>query len=146
IVARAVMNAAPLEPLLVIRDGTCHRKERDAIREAETELRNRGKLSGAARVDVIELHKDTLNRIRMWEIGEGDPTNVLEGTILHLNEGRAIVAPTGRATLTQGTAEPYLVSAVDGGPVSDAAVATLDACHLNWSSPSGRHRAWRQLH
>lgn len=128
-------SAPPLDSLLVIRDGVCPDRERQAVMEAVSKLQERGKLTAQARVDIVELHKDTLHHIRIWEREPGGTTNALEGSILLLDADQVVVLPTGRATLTQGTAEPYLLRRVLGGDILDAAESCLDAGHLNWSSP-----------
>jgi len=59
----------------------------------------------------------------------------LEGSVILLDPEQAVVLPTGRATLTQGTAEPYLLRRVLGSDIVDAAESCLDAGNLNWSNP-----------
>jgi hypothetical protein len=136
LVLRAVPPAAdPVASLLILRDGVCHSKELIGINEAVADLTVRGRLNRNARVDIVEVHKDSLSRIRVWDKRNGSVENALEGTVVTLDPQSALVVPTGCTTLSQGTAEPYLLRGLGGGVVADAAIAVLDAGNLNWSSP-----------
>ena len=136
LVLRALPPAAePVASVLILRDGLCPTKEVSGIDEAITDLTNRGRIRKNARVDIVEVHKDSLSRIRVWDLGSEGVENPLEGTVVTLDPQSAIVVPTGCATLSQGTAEPYLIRSLRNGAVSDAAIAALDASNLNWSSP-----------
>jgi len=136
LVARAIPPAAePIASLLVLRDGLCHSKELTAIDDAVAELTARGRLRNDVRVDVAELHKDSLSRIRVWDVLPQSVENPLEGLIVALDPQSALVVPTGCATLRQGTAEPYLIRGLTGCLAVDAGVAALEASNLNWSSP-----------
>jgi hypothetical protein len=94
---------------------------------------------------VVDIHKDTLKAIRVWEVDEEDPDKVenpLEGRAVVLNDKTVLLTSTGAATLTQGTAEPLLISA--NGRCSsaiEATRATFDGAQLNWSSPTVAQRA-----
>ncbi len=128
----------PLESFVVFRDGRLYDGEAPAILNAVAELKSRGYLAENARVDIVGLHKTSLKSIRLWEVDEtGEVDNPLEGTLVRLTSNMYLVAATGAATLQQGTAEPYMVLG-NGHSASprDAALAALDASHLNWSSPS----------
>ncbi|MDP9350111.1 MAG: hypothetical protein M3P51_00990 [Chloroflexota bacterium] len=124
--------------LLVIRDGRFYGSETQGIDTALGRLVERGHIGPDARVDFVELHKDTLKSIRVWEVEEGTDavTNPLEGTAVRLGGSRLVAASTGSATLHQGTAEPYLLTANGRCPsLEDAALATFGSAQLNWSSP-----------
>lgn len=127
----------PLGSLVVFRDGKLAGREADGIRKALERLHQAGRLSANARVDLIDVHKDTLKGLRLWSVSKrGQVTNVLEGTAVQLGRHMVLLATTGEATLTQGTAQPILL--VDGqeeGRVPDAAEAFSAGSHLNWSSP-----------
>ncbi|MCC6177461.1 MAG: hypothetical protein IT305_19355 [Chloroflexi bacterium] len=129
--------AQALTSLLVLRDGRLCGQEGPAIDEAVVRLQDRGKLSPDARVDVVEIHKDTLKSLRLWETyADGSVDNALEGQAILLNDRSVLVTSTGAATLRQGTAEPYLIEG-NGRcrSVVDAARATHLGAQLNWSNP-----------
>ncbi|MBI4322045.1 MAG: hypothetical protein HY675_26430 [Chloroflexi bacterium] len=86
---------------------------------------------------MVELHKDTLKNLRVWDIhGDDNVDNPLEGKLVELNKHMVLVSSTGAATLHQGTAEPLLVMGNGRcSSVMDAAMAIFDSAQLNWSNP-----------
>jgi hypothetical protein len=128
-------NGTPLRSLLVMRDGRLW--EGQAIDQGVTTLRMSGCIATDARVDIVELHKDSLKNLRIWEVDEqGNVKNPLEGTLVLLDPKTALVTTTGVATLHQGTAEPLLLIANGRcSSVLDAGRATVAGSQLNWSSP-----------
>ncbi len=130
-----------IESVLVVRDGVLPDQELKAIHEAAEELKARRKLSSQLTLDVAEVFKDSLSRIRLWEVGNGGKVvNPLEGTVVSLDESRALVAATGRATLTQGTAECFLVHARTDFAAAKAAASLLAASQPNWGNPGVAQR------
>ncbi len=127
----------PIESLVVLRDGRLLGAEIQGIDAAVARLVAAGRVSASARIDLAELHKDTLKSLRMWEIdAAGVVENPLEGSMIRLNDATAVVVGTGAATLTQGTSEPYLV--IGNGrcsSVADVAASAFAGAQLNWSSP-----------
>ena len=132
---------APLASLLIARDGRVVGGEQASLDEAVAELRRRGVLTPDARVEVVELHKNTEMHLRVWEIERGGAvSNVTEATAVRLSHSSEILVTTGAGTLTQGTAEPLLIVAVNGGAVGDATDALAASAQLNWSSPGVAQR------
>jgi hypothetical protein len=131
----------PIESILALRDGRYCGKEQAALDKAVKELIGQGRVSANARVDLAELHKDSLRSLRMWQVDGSTTVNVLEGTGVDLNREMVMVATTGSGTLTQGTAKPLLVVA-NGRchSLSDAAKAAFDGAQMNWSSPAVAQR------
>ena len=128
----------PLESLLVLRDGRFCRKEYGGVDDAVKILKDTGKLSEGARVDLADFRKDSLKAVRLWEIGDHTDTvkNPLEGQAVQLNDRMIVVASTGAATLPQGTAQPYMIVGNRRcSDVIDVAQATFAGAQLNWSSP-----------
>jgi hypothetical protein len=129
---------APLASLLVIRDGRLWREEYRAIDDAVLHLKTIGKVTEDARIDFVELRKDTSICVRFWDVNrEGLVRNPLEGTAIRLDADRMLVTATGDATLHQGTADPLLL--VGNGrclSVSDAAAAVFASAQMNWSNPA----------
>lgn len=127
----------PLESLLVLRDGSLCGDESKGVEDGLKELGGQAILVEKPRVDIADLHKDSLKSVRLWErLESGEILNPLEGTCVLLSDRAVIVASTGSATLTQGTAEPFML--VGNGRcrrILDAATACFEAAQLNWSSP-----------
>jgi hypothetical protein len=132
----------PLRSVLVLRDGRQYGRELEGIAEAREALVESGVLEEGARVDVIDFHKRSARRIRLWDRDrEGTVRHALEGTALLPDGGRAVLANTGAATLNQGTAEPVMLVAHGDGVDIRAVVEDVHATtHLNWSSPSVAQR------
>lgn len=132
----------PLQSLLVLRDGRTLGQEYEAITAAIERLRTLGQVTGAATVDVVDLHKDSQIPLRLWEVDrDGRVYNPLEGTVVALNEHMLALTTTGRATLQQGTAQPLLLVRTQGNPcLQRAAEAVCAATHLNWDRPAVAHR------
>jgi hypothetical protein len=132
------VGGSPLESLVIFRDGRLAGREPDGIYRALERLRQSGRLSKNARVDLVDVHKDTLKGLRLWYISkQGQVSNVLEGTAIELGKPMALLATTGEATLPQGTAQPLLLvdAAENVNAVAAAAEAFSAGSHLNWSSP-----------
>jgi hypothetical protein len=140
-------HADPLASLLVLRDGRLCGREGEGIDRALERLTQRGLLVPGARVDLADLHKDTLKSIRLWEVdSSGRVDNPLEGTMIRLNRETVLLTATGAATLTQGTAEPLLLSGIGRcRTLEDAAAAAFAAAQLNWASPSVAQRLPQEL-
>lgn len=134
-------RAVPLASVLILRDGRFCGQEPDGVNRAIQLLRERGKITQDARVDAVDLRKDTSKPIRLWDISGQCAENPLEGVVVELNAKTVAVTATGAATLTQGTAEPYIV--VTNGRCTDlveAGAATFVAAQLNYSSPTVAQR------
>lgn len=133
---------APLDSLLIARDGKVVGDERRFLAEAVAELKRRGFLTPDARVQVVELHKCNEMHLRLWDVEDGGAvSNVLEATAVRLSASTEILATTGAGTLTQGTAEPLLIRTIDSDErVGEATEALASSAQLNWSSPGVAQR------
>ena len=134
-------GSALLASLVVFRDGKFADEELASTDAAVERLRRSGRLAPDARVDLAQIHKDTLKSLRQWDVDDaGAVANPLEGQVVEIDAATALVNSTGAATLTQGTADPWLVVLRRGDSVVDAAVAALRSSQLNWSSPGVAQR------
>jgi hypothetical protein len=89
-------SSAPIRSLLVLRDGHLPRTEADGIDQAVAELVRQGKLTPDVRIDLAELHKDTLKSLRLWDTyPDGTVNNPLEGTAVILNGSTVVITTTG---------------------------------------------------
>jgi hypothetical protein len=127
----------PLESLLVQRDGRFCGDEVQAVLDAVDKLKQIGKVSRNATVNLVDLRKTMQSPVRLWEIDSyGNVTNPLEGTALRLNAKTLVIASTGQSTLHQGTANPFVLVGNDlGDDIDSAGRAVFAATQLNWSSP-----------
>lgn len=127
----------PIESLLVIRHGRLVRQEPEGVDDGIARIKEKGYLSAKARIDQVDVHKETLKYLRLWDVDDaGRADNPLVGIGVRLNQKKIVVANTGTPTLTQGTADPLLI--VSNGRCSDvvdAAQANFAGAQLNWSSP-----------
>ena len=127
----------PLKSLLIMRDGRIVRQESGGLDDTVTRLKEKDYLSADSRVDWVDVHKDSLKSIRIWEVDErAHANNPLLGIGIRLNQKMIVMATTGVPTLTQGTADPIVLVGNGRCPdVMDAARANFAGAQLNWSSP-----------
>ncbi len=135
------VGSDPLTSITIVRDGRLVAREIEGIRAAITRLRTSGRITTIARVDLIDLHKDSQKALRLWSVNqEGEVRNVVEGTAVQLGPDMVLLATTGDATLRQGTVQPLLIVAKDGTNALDATEAFCAGAQLNWSSPRTAQR------
>jgi hypothetical protein len=134
----------PLSSILVMRDGRIVGQEPEGIEKAISQLKEMGYLERDAQADLVDLRKESLKGIRIWDVSQDSSiSNPLVGSGIRLNKNMLIMATTGRPTLSQGTAEPVMV--INNGQcpnLMNAAQAFFAGAQLNWSSP----RVAQRLH
>ena len=137
-----IRQAGALSSLLVVRDGKLCGDEPKAVGLAVGRLEALGRIAPDARVDIVELHKDTLKVLRAWEVlPSGEVANVEECTAIEISPGLCVLATTGRATLHQGTSDLVVVSSRGGCPLLREATDSIGAAaQLNWASPGVAQR------
>jgi hypothetical protein len=132
---------APLDSLLVLRDGRLCGEEEEALSGAIDAMKKAGRLSGGAVVDIAEVHKKTVKGLRLWYPGTGGAENVLEGHAVYSTEDTALISCTGAATLSRNvTAEPCMLVLRQGKDVRKVAAAFFAMAQLNYASPNKAHR------
>ena len=130
-------GCVPVRSLLILRDGRQSGQEHQGIAAAKKSLMDKGMLEDGARVEVVDFHKSSGIRVRLWDRDhDRNVRQAMEGTAILPGGGAAILTNTGAATLNQGTARP-VVLVTNGDRIDIAAVAkdVHTATHLNWSSP-----------
>jgi hypothetical protein len=135
---RWLRTYAPLESVLFLRDGQLYQREGAALdRALQTLKKPLGIIKHDARIQAIEFFKRTDKELRMWDVLAGQGAqNVIEGTAITLSDKHCLLANTGRATLSQGTAEPVLLTSSDRrADLPQIAAACFQSAQLNWSSP-----------
>ena len=134
----------PLTSILVMRDGRILGQEPEGIDQAISRLKEMGYLEKDAQTDLVDLRKESLKAIRIWDVDQdSNASNPLVGAGICLNKNMLVMATTGRPTLSQGTAEPVMI--INNGQcpnLLDAAQAFFAGAQLNWSSP----RVAQRLH
>ena len=128
--------------LLILRDGRECGRELEGINKAKNELIEKGHLAEAAKVDVIDFHKNIKKGIRLWErAGKNWVEQILEGTAFFLDDQTVVLTTTGASTLRQGTAVPVLLMGrsenIDMNRVTKAIYAST---HLNFSKPDAAQK------
>jgi hypothetical protein len=132
---------APVQSLLVLRDGHQCAAEPRGITQGGDRLKQRGRLVQGAVIDVVDVHKKTIKNLRMWDLSGGGCANVLEGQVIYLDGRTALLCCTGAATLSVGvTADPCMLVMREGDDIRRAAQAFFGLSQLNYSSPSKAHR------
>lgn len=134
----------PLTSILVMRDGRIVGQEHEGIERALSQLKDMGCLTTDAKMDLVDIRKESLKAIRIWDVDQNSSiSNPMIGTGVRLNQNMLLMATTGRPTLSQGTAEPVMVIHNGHCPnLMDAAQAVFAGAQLNWSSP----RVAQRLH
>lgn len=132
----------PLDSLLLLRDGRQCGEERGGIDQAIARLRAMKRLSKSAVVDMADVHKRSVKRLRMWENAEGRIRNVLEGQAIYLPDGAtALICCTGRATVgDDATPEPCMIVARDGADIRRISRAVFALSQFNYTSPAKANR------
>src|SRR5262249_24848375 len=97
--AYPVGEFAPVQSLLILRDGHQCASEPRGITQGVDRLKQRGRLVQGAVIDVVDVHKKTVKNLRMWDLS-GGCVNVLEGQTIYLDERTALLCCTGAATLS----------------------------------------------
>jgi hypothetical protein len=132
---------APVQSLLVLRDGHQCAAEPKGILEAVDRLKQRGRLVQGAMIDVVDVHKKTVKNLRMWDISGSGCANVLEGQAIYLDERTSLLCCTGAATLAAGvTADPCMLVMRQGTDIRRATQTFFGLSQFNYSSPSKAHR------
>ncbi len=131
-----------LRSLLILRDGRKSGNELEAIGTAKEELTTNGILRAGATVDIVDFHKSSMKKSRLWEkMQRNRVEQILEGKAFALDNRTIVLATTGFPTLHQGTAAPVMLEGQSEGidmiRVTEAVYAST---HLNFSNPNVAQR------
>ena len=132
----------PLRSLLVLRDGRKSGNELEAIEAAKEELITNRILVAEAAVDIVDFHKRSAKKPRLWEKAqENKVQQIFEGKGFFSDKYTVVFATTGDPTLRQGTASPVMLvgrsKSIDMDRVTKAVYAST---HLNFSNPKVAQR------
>lgn len=130
-------DLAWLKRVLVPRDGRKCGSELEAVDEARQKLIDADVLSGEVAFDLFDVHKDSTKGIRLWEDDEkGRVENTFEGTGVIIDRKTVVLQNTGVGTLTQGTAEPMMLTSRSDEVDLQAVADTIhNGAQHNFSSP-----------
>ena len=84
---------SPLRSLLVLRDGHECGREPQAMDQGFDQWKKSDFLAQSAVVDIIDYHKRTVKDLRLWQVGDSDVRNVLEGRAVFLDQRTALYLP-----------------------------------------------------
>lgn len=122
--------------ILIHRDGNSFSQEEEGITLAIRRLQTDGFLSSDAQYGVVEIHKSTSSRIRIFTADSGHITNPTIGTYFIINKTEGIVCNTGVPYRFPGTASPLSVRIAAGSVTLTHALHDIFALsQLTWSAP-----------
>ena len=126
----------------MLRDGRESGNELEAIKTAKKELTTNGILVAGAAVDVVDFHKSSMKKPRLWEtMPKNRVEQILEGEAFFLDNHTVVLATTGAPTLHQGTAAPVmLVGRSDNINMVHVTESVYASTHLNFSNPNVAQR------
>jgi len=137
----SALSFAPVASLLGLRDGHQCGNEFRGIGQAIDILQKRGRLMQGAKVDFVDVHKQTVKNLRMWYPIRPQCSNVLEGHAAYLEQHTSLVSCTGAATVSPGaTADPCMLVSRDGVDVRRPTQAFFALAQMNYSTPGKAHR------
>lgn len=132
---------APVATLLGLRDGHQCGDEFRGISQAIDILQKRDRLMQGAKVDIVDVHKQTVKDLRMWYPVQPNCSNVLEGHAIYFDRHTSLVSCTGAATVQPtATTNPCMLVSRDGVDVRRPTQAFFALSQMNYSTPSKAHR------
>ena len=119
------------------RDGRVFRSEMCGIKNALSDLADEGILSENYRYAVVEIHKTSSSRPRLYRQSNGRFENPEMGTFVRLDDHEGILATTGAPLLNRGTAQPLAIEKIIGGiDLTNIAHDMYALSHLSFASPA----------
>lgn len=118
------------------RDGRVFDSEIRGIKKALEELRAERLLADDYRYGIVEIHKTSASRPRLYKRQDNKFNNPEMGLFAQLNSFEGILATTGSPVLRRGTAQPLAIELADGDiPLEDIAHDIYALSHLAFASP-----------
>lgn len=122
--------------IVVHRDGRVFRSEAIGIVAALDELRDLGRIAPDFKYAIVEIHKTSSTRLRLYKWANGKFRNPDMGTFVELSEYEGILTTTGAPLLSRGTAQPLSIEIFKGNiPIGDIAHDIYALSHLAFASP-----------
>jgi len=131
----AQLNLRP-SSLVIHRDGQIYEPELRGIERAVNDLRGHlAALPRDVRVGVVEIHKTSATRPRLYQRKKGWFANPPMGLFARLSDDEGALATTGHPMLKKGTAHPLYFEVVGDIDIDDIAHDIYALSHLAFSSP-----------
>lgn len=119
------------------RDGRIFRSELRGIKNALNDLSDENLLSEDYRYAVVEIHKTSSSRPRLYRRTDNRFENPEMGTFVRLDNYEGILATTGAPLLNRGTAQPLAIEKIIGDiDIDDIAHDMYALSHLSFASPA----------
>ena len=127
--------------IVIHRDGRSFAQEEDGFVAAVERLKNEQVLARDVQIGVVEIHKTTMGRLRLFEERNTEISNPRIGSRFVIDKHQAIVCNTGRPFRFPGTVAPLHVSIAKGDLEIEKALEDVFALsQLAWSAPDKSSR------
>lgn len=124
--------------LLIHRDGRWYDTEQEGLDQAVAHLCEHGLLPPDVQIGVVEIHKTSAERFRLFNVFNERVSNPWVGSYHLFNASTGLVCTTGYPGLPQGTAEPLLIKLVSGTlNIEDVLRDIYWLSVLAWTKPDG---------
>lgn len=138
LVAEQRARAAPLQSIVIHRDGRAFTSELKGVAKVVAKLKRDGVLTTDAEVSVIEIGKSSPAPLRLFEItgDHGQAENPPVGAWYAVDDTEAYICTTGKPFLRHGTAQPLHLRRVFGSmPIEKLAEDVYALSTLAWTQP-----------
>ena len=129
------------QSLVIHRDGRSFAQEEEGLSAAVDQLKRDGTLPQDVRTGVVEIHKTTVGRLRLYEERNNEILNPRIGSRFVIDSRQGIVCNTGWPFRFPGTAAPLHVSIARGDlDIEKVLEDTFALAQLAWSAPDKSSR------
>lgn len=138
LVAEQRARAAPIESVVIHRDGRAFASELKGVAKAVAKLKRDGVLAADAEVSVIEIGKSSPAPLRLFDVIDdlGQTQNPSVGAWYGVDDSEAYLCTTGKPFLRQGTAQPLHLRRVYGTmPIEKLTEDVYALSTLAWTQP-----------
>jgi hypothetical protein len=127
--------------IVIHRDGRSYAQEEKGFEAAVNRLKKEGILGQDVRIGVVEIHKTSAARLRIFDSENGAVRNPRVGAFFLIDEKQGIVCSTGWPFRFPGTVNPLHVSIAFGDLDIEKVLSDIFAfSQLAWSAPDKASR------
>lgn len=124
--------------LIIHRDGRSYDTEIEGLENAVAQLRREGVLAPDVLTGVVEIHKTTAEKIRLFGQLYGRPVNPMIGSYHVFDRESGLLCTTGFPGLLRGTADPLMAKIVYGNLDIEGVLQDIyNLSILAWTKPDG---------